>query len=111
MIDIDKAITTSVKTGKVFLGAKSAIQSAKTGKAELIILATNCPKDTCEDIECYCKLSNVPIIKYKGSSTDLANVCDKPFIVSALSIKDPGDSEILKLIEETEPEEPYGGTQ
>jgi large subunit ribosomal protein L30e len=111
VIDIDKAITTVVKTGKVSFGAKLAIQNAKTGKAKLIISAANCPKNICEDIEYYCKLSNVPLITYKGSSIDLAAVCGKPFIISTLSIKEPGDSEILRLIEKTEPEESYGGTE
>ena len=111
MIDVDKAIGTAVKTGKVSFGAKSTIQNAKTGKAKLIISAANCPKNTCEDIEYYCKLSNVPLIIYKGSSIDLAAVCGKPFIVSALSIKEPGDSEILRLMERAEPEESYGGAE
>jgi large subunit ribosomal protein L30e len=111
VIDIDKAVTTVLKTGKVSLGANSAIQNAKTGKTKLVILAANSPKSIREDIEYYCKLSNVPLIIYRGSSTDLATVCGKPFIVSALSIKEPGDSEILRLIEKTETEESYGGTE
>jgi large subunit ribosomal protein L30e len=111
VIDIDKAIATGVRTGKVFLGAKSTIKSAKTGKTKLVILAANCPRNTFADAEYYCGLSGVPVIMYEGSSKDLAAVCGKPFLISALSIKDPGDSEILKLVEKREPEEPYGGTE
>jgi len=113
MIDIDKAIVSAVKTGKVSFGANSAIQSAKTGKTRLIILASNCPKNIREDIEYYCKLSNIPLITYKGSSTDLATLCGKPFIVSTLSIREPGDSEILKLTEaeKTESEVSRGGSR
>jgi large subunit ribosomal protein L30e len=111
MIDVDKAITTAVKTGKVSFGANSAIQNAKTGKAKLIILAANCPENVREDIEYYGKLSNVPFIIYRGSSMDLAGVCGKPFTVSALSIREPGDSEILRLTEKSEPEESPGGNE
>jgi len=111
MIDIDKAIATAVKTGKVSFGADSAIQNAKTGKAKLIILAANRPNTVREDVEYYCKLSRVPLITYKGSSIDLAAVCGKPFTVSALSIREPGDSEILGLTESTEPEESHGGNE
>ena len=111
MIDIDKAITTTVKTGKVSFGANSAIKNAKTGKVKLIILASNCPRDTREDIEYHCKLSKIPLIVYKGSSIDLATVCGKPFMISALSIRESGDSEILKLIEEPALEESYGGSE
>jgi len=111
MIDIDKAIATAVKTGKVSFGANSAIQNAKTGKAKLIILAANCPNSIREDVEYYGKLSNVPLITYKGSSIDLAAVCGKPFSISALSIREPGDSEILGLTENIEPEESSGGNE
>lgn len=39
MIDVDKAIAAAVKTGKVSFGASSAVQSAQTGRAKLIIIA------------------------------------------------------------------------
>jgi len=111
VIDIDKAIAAAVKTGKVSFGANSAIQNAKTRKAKLIILATNCPKEIREDIEYYGNLSKVPLITYKGSSIDLADLCGKPFSVSALSIRESGDSEILRLTEDIEPEESSGGNE
>jgi large subunit ribosomal protein L30e len=111
MIDIDKAISTAVKTGKVSFGANSAVQNAKTGRAKLIILAANCPKGEREDIEYYCKLSKVPVITHRGSSLDLAAICGKLFSVSALSIREPGDSEILGVMENKEPEEASGGNE
>lgn len=111
MIDIDKAISTAVKTGKVSFGADSAVQSALTGKTKMIILAANCPKNVREDVEYYCRLSEVPLVTFKGTSLDLAAVCGKPFTVSALSIREPGDSEILKLNEKPEPEDSTGGNE
>jgi large subunit ribosomal protein L30e len=102
MIDIDKAIASAVKTGKVSFGANAALQNAKTGKAKMIILASNCPKDIKEQIEYYGKISKVPVITYKGGSMDLAEVSSKLFIISALSIRESGDSEILKIIETNE---------
>jgi large subunit ribosomal protein L30e len=101
MIDVDKAIATAVKTGKVSFGANTALQNAKTGKAKLIVLSANCPKDIKEQVEYYGKISKVPIMMYKGTSIDLAAVCNKLFIISALSIRETGDSEILKLNEKT----------
>jgi large subunit ribosomal protein L30e len=111
VIDVDKAIMTVVKTGKVSFGANSATKNAKTGKVKLIILAANCPRNVREDIEYYCKLSKVPLIVYKGSSIDLATVCGKPFLISAVSIREPGDSEVLELIEKPALEESYGGSE
>ena len=105
MIDIDKAIATVVKTGRVSFGANAALQNAKTGKAKMIILAANCPKDIKEQVEYNGKISKVPIITYKGASMDLATVCNKLFIISALSIRETGDSEILKVIENNDLQE------
>ena len=111
MIDVDKAIATVVKTGKVSFGANTALQNAKTGKAKMIVLAANCPKEIKEQVEYYGKISKVPVMTYKGTSIDLAAVCNKLFIISALSIRETGDSEILKVIEENETEETSGGIE
>jgi large subunit ribosomal protein L30e len=99
VIDINKAIATTVKTGKVSFGANNAVINAKIGKAKLIIVAANCQQKIREDIEYYCRLSDVPIAIYKGTSIDLGAVCGKPFMVSALTIREQGDSDILKLAE------------
>ena len=77
----------------------------------MIILAVNCPKDIKEQVEYYGKISKVPVMTYKGTSMDLAAVCNKLFIISALSIRETGDSEILKVIEDRETPESTGGTE
>ena len=100
MIDIDKALASAVKTGKVSFGSNTALQNAKTGKAKMIVLASNCPQDIKEQIEYYGEISKVPVITYKGTSIDLAEVCSKLFIISAMSIRETGDSEILKVIDQ-----------
>ena len=100
MIDVNKAITTAAKTGKIQIGAISALKSAKSKKAKLILLASNCPQSIREDIEYYCRLSEIPVSLFKGESSDLGALCGKPFNVSVLAIKEPGDSNILKITEE-----------
>jgi len=99
VIDINKAIAATVKTGKALFGANNAVKNAKIGKAKLIIVAANCPQKIRGDIEYYCGLSDVPIVIYNGTSIDLGAVCGKSFMVSALTIREPGDSDILKLAE------------
>ncbi len=101
MIDVNKAIVTTVKTGRVLFGVNNAVRNARTGKAKLVLVASNCPQKTRDDIEYYCKLSNIPVTIYKGNRIDLGAVCGKPFKVSALTIREPGDSDILKLTEAT----------
>jgi large subunit ribosomal protein L30e len=105
MIDVDKAIGTAVKTGKVVLGAENAIKNAQTGKAKLIMVSANCPTEIRGDIEYYGKLSGVNVLVYNGTSIDLGMACKKPFMVSALTVKEQGDSDILKLLEQPSLEE------
>jgi large subunit ribosomal protein L30e len=102
MIDVDKAIATTVKTGKVTFGANNAVKSAKMGRGKLILLASNCPRNVVDDVTHYAKLSGVPLVIYKGSSLDLGLICGRPFMISALTVREPGDSDILKLTEKAE---------
>ena len=99
MIDVNRAIATAAKTGKIQFGANSALKSAKMKKSKLVIVASNCPQGIREDIEYYCRLSKIPVSIYKGNSLDLGAVCGKLFGVSALSVREPGDSDILKITE------------
>jgi large subunit ribosomal protein L30e len=99
MIDVNKQLKIAVKTGKVEFGCKSALDAARAGKAKLIVLASNCPERYREDIAYYAKLSQIPIYVYSSTSIDLGAACGKPFAVSALTVKESGDSEILRLAE------------
>ena len=99
MIDVNKAIFAAVKTGKITLGSKRTIEAARTGKAKLIIIASNCPSPVRRGIEYYARLSNIPVYIYGSSNIDLGIACRKPFTVTAIAIKEPGDSEVLKLAE------------
>lgn len=98
MIDVDRAIASAVKTGKVFLGSRSVIKNVKLGKARLVVVASNCPSDVREDVEYYCGLSKIPVVAYKGTSLDLGAVCGRRFAVSVLAVREPGESDILKLV-------------
>jgi large subunit ribosomal protein L30e len=104
LIDVNKAIVNAVKTGKVLIGAKKAVESAKYGRAKLILVAANCARNSIEEITYYSKLSAVPLFIYKGNSIDLGAACGKPHIVSALTVREPGDSDILRLCEKEKTE-------
>ncbi len=96
-VDVNKQIAMAVRTGKVCFGVKEALDAARFAKAKLLIMASNCPEPHKQDILQYAKQSSVPIYTYQGSSVDLGGVCLKPFVVAVLTVKEPGDSEILKL--------------
>lgn len=97
-MDVDRGIRVAVDTGNVTLGSVKSIQGLKLGKGKLVILAQNCPDDIREDVLHYSKLSDIPVYDYKGTSVELGSVCGKPFTVAALTIKDPGDSNILEVM-------------
>lgn len=97
-MDIDRGIRVAVDTGSVTLGSEKSIQGLKHGKGKLVIIAENCPHDIREDVIHYSKLSEIPVYNYKGTSVDLGSVCGKPFTVATLTIKDPGDSNILEVM-------------
>ena len=98
-IDVNKQLQIVVRSGKVAIGVKEALDAARFAKGKLLILASNCPARNRIDIVNYAKQSGVPIFDYPGTSVDLGSACLKHFVVAALTIKEPGDSEILKLVE------------
>jgi large subunit ribosomal protein L30e len=98
-IDINKQLQIAVRSGKVALGMKECLDAARFAKGKLLILASNCPAQERQDIVRYAKQSSVPIFDYPGTSVDLGAACLRRFVVAALAVKEPGDSEILKLAE------------
>jgi large subunit ribosomal protein L30e len=90
----------AVKTGKVGFGSKEAIVSTASARAKLIILAKNGREAERDEILHNAKQSEIPVYVFAGSSLDLGAVCEKPFPVSAIVVREPGDSEVLKLVAE-----------
>lgn len=96
MIDWNKAIALAVKTGKVTFGFKETIDALRGGKAQIAVFATNLPEERKRKLQFTAKSSGIPLHQYEGSSIDLGVICSKPFTVSALAVREPGDSDILK---------------
>ena len=92
-IDMDKSLRSVMRTGKVLVGTKQALKATKRGVAKLVIVASNCPPEIRKQITD----SNVPMYEYPGMSVDLGPTCGKPFIVSAITVVEPGDSDIMAL--------------
>ena len=94
-LDIAKSLRTAIKDGKVSVGAKNTLKSIQKGDAQFVILASNCPQRFRDII----LSSSVPRASLEVNSVELGSICGKPFTVSALSIEDPGSSDILSLRE------------
>jgi large subunit ribosomal protein L30e len=90
----------AVKTGKVGFGSKDAIVSTASARAKMIILAKNIREAERDEIQHNAEQSAIPIYVFPGSSLDLGAVCEKPFPVSAIVVREAGDSEVLKLVAE-----------
>jgi len=91
MIDISKALKAAITTGKVEFGVDQTEKAVKAGKAQMIILASNCPSETLKST------SGVKVHVYEGNNMELGALCGKPFSVSALAVIDKGTSNILTL--------------
>ena len=81
----------AISTGKVEFGVDQTTKAVKDGKAQMVILARNCPSAELKgDI-------GVKVHVYDGNNMELGALCGKPFSVSALVIIDKGSSNILTL--------------
>ena len=89
-VDISRALKSAITTGKVQFGLDQTVKAVKDGKAQMIILARNCPSKDLKD-------ANVKVHVYEGNNMELGALCGKPFSVSALVIIDKGSSNILTL--------------
>ena len=96
MINIDRALRSSIRTGNVVLGSNLTLEAGATGKAKLVISAADCPEDVAGEL----KRADVPVYSYPGRGADLGSACGKPFSVAALAVIEPGDSEIMALLRE-----------
>ena len=93
MINIDRALRSSIRTGKVVLGSNKTIEVGLSEQAKLIIYAADCPTDVRMQLESM----DVPIYGFEGMGKDLGSACGKPFSVATLAVIEPGDSEIMAL--------------
>lgn len=89
-IDISRALKSAITTGKVEFGVDQTLKAVKSGNAQMIVLARNCP---CKELT----EANVKTHVYNGNNMELGALCGKPFSVSALVIIDKGSSNILTL--------------
>ncbi|MBN2109823.1 MAG: 50S ribosomal protein L30e [Methanosarcinaceae archaeon] len=90
-INIDKALIKVIRTGKVIIGSNRTVDAAVKKEAKMVVLAENCPREIREKVES----TNVPVLNYPGTGTELGPACGKPFIIAAMAIIDSGESDIL----------------
>ena len=93
-MDFETSLRRAIKTGSVVIGQNSTKECINENKAQMVVVARNCPGDFNEFIA---EKDNIFAYTYDGSSMMLGRACGKPFMVSALAIVDAGESDILGL--------------
>ena len=89
-MDLNKGLRTATKTGKVLFGADQALKAVEKKEGRLIVVASNCP-----DADVIREQKKIPVIDFPGTNRELGSACGKPFAISAVTIIQPGDSQIL----------------
>jgi large subunit ribosomal protein L30e len=93
-MDFNASLRRAIKTGNVELGRNKTEKCIEQGKAQIVVLAENCPDDFKKSLG---GRENLFIHTFEGSSVALGKACGKPFMVSALAVIDAGESDILSL--------------
>jgi large subunit ribosomal protein L30e len=96
-LDLNREIRQAITSGKVILGSDKGLKNLKLGQAKLVILSLNCDEIVRTDVERYAKLAGISVHIYPGDSTELGLACGKPFLVSVVTVLDPGSSNILNI--------------
>lgn len=100
--EVSREIRRAVDTGKAAFGFKQAEKILLKESAELVIFSNNASKPEKQRIQEYATIAGVPCYNFEGNGLELGAVCGKPFVVSVLSIQNPGKSKILTAIKAEE---------
>ncbi|CDF36029.1 60S ribosomal protein L30 [Chondrus crispus] len=92
--NVNARLALVVKSGKYTLGFKSTIKTLRSGKAKLILIASNTAPLRKSELEYYAMLAKCQVHHFQGNNIDLGTACGRYFRTSAMAITDPGDSEI-----------------
>jgi large subunit ribosomal protein L30e len=98
MKNLEKTIKEAISSNKCKIGTRQVMGSIKGSK--LIVLSNPLmPKNKSKILE-DAKSAQVPTLHYDGNSIQLGRLCNKPFRISALSLKSGKDNEIQDILNE-----------
>src|SRR5207247_4424838 len=91
VIDVTRALRVATDTGEVRFGLREVRRAAKSKKAKLVVLASNCPAEATRN------LGDIRVFRFGGTNVDLGAACGVPFSVAAVAVISPGESNILTV--------------
>jgi large subunit ribosomal protein L30e len=98
MKNLEKTIKEGISTNKCKIGTKQVMRSIKGSK--LIVLSNSLKARNKSEILDEATSLQVPTLLYAGNSMQLGRLCNKPFRISALSLKIGKENEIQELLKE-----------
>jgi large subunit ribosomal protein L30e len=96
MKSLDKIIKEALSANKCKIGTRDVLKSLKGSK--LIILSRSVPSTIKSKIVSDASAASIPYIIYDGSSLSLGRVCNKPFRVSAISLRIGDVNDIQSIV-------------
>ena len=98
MKNLEKTIKEAINSNKCKIGTRQVMGSIKGSK--LIVLSNSLmPKNKSKILE-EAKSAQVPTLHFDGNSVQLGRLCNKPFRISALSLKIGKENEIQEILNE-----------
>ena len=85
MTDLEE-IKKNLKTTKLIIGTEKTVKQLKLGRIAKVFIASNCKDSTKKDIEYYCGLGSVELVKLDIPKDELGIVCKKQFSIAVLSL-------------------------
>lgn len=79
--DLKKALK---EQRKIYFGTNTTIKKLKTQKLSAVIVASNCPQKTKQDVSYYASLSQTRFFVVDETNQNLGTICKKPFSVNVL---------------------------
>jgi len=98
--NFSKSLGLVLRTGKCEIGLKEVLESIKGSK--LLILSSSVKNDVRESMQSEAARLKVPVTVLNIPSSKLGRLCGKPFPISALSIRSPGEASIAAIMEAVE---------
>jgi large subunit ribosomal protein L30e len=94
--ELGKILIKAVRTGKCVLGAKEVLKALKGVK--LVVYSAALPEAQRQRLVDACKAASIPVLAYPGSSNRLGELCGRPFRVSVVAVKSPGEADLTPLL-------------
>ena len=98
MKNLEKRIKEGISSNKCKIGTRQVMGSIKGSK--LIVLSNSLMPGNKSKILEEAKSAQVPTLQYDGNSVQLGRLCNKPYRISALSLKIGKDNEIQDILNE-----------